>query len=201
MDEKLGSVKKQIREFQVSMEDIEIHKATEGYGYNYADLSTIVKVITPMLKQHKLWYFHRTDFNRETGCNIVITEVYNVDDENDFVECRTIIDKDAVLPKQNHFMKEGSGITYFRRYHLTTLLGLLTDEDTDAGGKRVKQKSATKEVQGSVVQEVSNLVDVFKTMIEKKPKEKVLKTLELYKNQLTNDEIKEIHKAIDDKHS
>ena len=38
----------------------------------------------------------------------------------------------------NAFQVYGSAITYFRRYALSSLLGIITDKDTDAGGEQVK---------------------------------------------------------------
>jgi len=33
-----------------------IHKGTQGYGYSYADLPTILEVINPLLDKHGLTY-------------------------------------------------------------------------------------------------------------------------------------------------
>ena len=33
-----------------------IHQGTKGYGYTYADLKTIFKVINPILKEHGLGF-------------------------------------------------------------------------------------------------------------------------------------------------
>ena len=33
-----------------------IHKATQGYGYTYADLPKILEVINPLLKKHGLGF-------------------------------------------------------------------------------------------------------------------------------------------------
>jgi hypothetical protein len=40
----------------------------------------------------------------------------------------------------NDFQSFGSGVTYFRRYCLSAILGLVTDKDTDASGEQVKTK-------------------------------------------------------------
>jgi hypothetical protein len=39
----------------------------------------------------------------------------------------------------NDYQSFGSGITYYRRYALASMLGLVTDKDTDASGEQTKQ--------------------------------------------------------------
>jgi hypothetical protein len=36
----------------------------------------------------------------------------------------------------NDYQAYGSGVTYFRRYALSSMLGLVTDKDTDASGEQ-----------------------------------------------------------------
>ena len=45
----------------------------------------------------------------------------------------------------NTFQSFGSCVTYFRRYALSSALGLVTDKDTDAAGEQVKKPKITKE--------------------------------------------------------
>ena len=40
----------------------------------------------------------------------------------------------------NEFQVLGSAITYLRRYALSSMLGLVTDKDTDASGEQVKNE-------------------------------------------------------------
>ena len=44
----------------------------------------------------------------------------------------------------NDFQVLGSQITYLRRYALSSILGLVTDEDNDAHGEQVKPKITDK---------------------------------------------------------
>jgi len=190
-----------VREFMVEMSDVEILKTTEAYGYFYAALPDIIKVITPILIKHGIWYKHRTGYDAESKCNLVITRVYNINDSNDFEESITIIDKEAQLAKMNRFMIEGSAITYFRRYHLTTMLGLQTDEDSDAGGKRVKKQSGTgRSVEANSEPEKPNMVAIFDKQIELKNKVQINKLFDMYKPQMNNAEIKAISQLIENKH-
>jgi len=109
-----------------------IHKATQGYGYSYSDLPKIFSVINPLLKKHGLGFTQLIDgtdvktmlFHIESGENIFST---------------TAIPQNVQLKGMNDFQVLGSAITYIRRYSLSSILGIVTDKDTDAGGEQVKK--------------------------------------------------------------
>lgn len=198
MAEPKSSVLKQIRLFQKDMKDVEIIRATEAYGYYYATLQDIHKVIDPYLEKHNLWYSHHTGYDITTGCNVLTTVVYNVNDEEDAIVSTTLIDKEATLAKMNRFMTEGSAITYFRRYHLTTMLGLLTDEDHDAGGKRVKKGEGRSVESRSEPPTKVDFVGIFTKQAATKTKDQFAKTFEAYKSQMTNEDIQAVTQIMTD---
>jgi hypothetical protein len=130
---------KSLAEFQQEVPTI--HKATQGYGYTYADLPKIFEVINPLLKKHGLGFtqlIHGTD---------LITIVFHVE-SGETLESKTSIPQNVALKGMNDFQVLGSAITYLRRYALSSALGLVTDKDTDAGGEQVKTeaKNETKKV-------------------------------------------------------
>ena len=49
-----------------------IHKGTQGYGYSYANLSTIFEVINPLLKKHGL------GFTQLVGTNEIKTIIFDI---------------------------------------------------------------------------------------------------------------------------
>jgi hypothetical protein len=49
------------------------------------------------------------------------------------------------LKGMNDFQVAGSAITYFRRYALSSALGLVTDKDTDASGEKKETKQPIKQ--------------------------------------------------------
>ena len=49
-----------------------IHKGTQGYGYSYANLSTIFEVINPLLKKHGL------GFTQLVGHNEIKTIIFDI---------------------------------------------------------------------------------------------------------------------------
>jgi hypothetical protein len=101
-----------------------IHKDTKGHNYTYADLPQIFSVINPLLKKHKLCF---TQLLENDGIRTIIFHV----DSGEQLESFTNIPY-AKLGGMNEFQSIGSGISYFRRYCISSILGLVTDKDTDA---------------------------------------------------------------------
>ena len=105
-----------------------IHEGTKGYGYTYSDLKTIFKVINPILKKHNLGFTQLLD-----GINIK-TVIFHTE-SGESIESSVEIPQGIVLKGMNQFQANGSGITYYRRYSLSSALGLVTDIDSDAKGE------------------------------------------------------------------
>jgi hypothetical protein len=54
-----------------------IHKATQGYGYSYADLPKIFEVINPLLKKHGLGFTQT--LHTKDDVNYIATMVFHVE--------------------------------------------------------------------------------------------------------------------------
>jgi hypothetical protein len=115
-----------------------IHKDTKGHNYTYADLPQIFSVINPLLKKHKLCF---TQLLENDGIRTILFHV----ESGEQLESFTQIPK-VKLGNMNDFQAYGSGVTYFRRYCLSSILGLVTDKDTDAAGTQVKAPEFTPEL-------------------------------------------------------
>jgi hypothetical protein len=109
-----------------------IHKATQGYGYTFADLPKIFSVINPLLKKHGLGFTQLIENENLT------TILFHVE-TGETIESKMALLKDVSLKGMNEFQVYGSQLTYFRRYALSSILGIVTDKDTDAGGEQVKK--------------------------------------------------------------
>ena len=108
-----------------------IHKETKGYGYSYADLPTIFDKINPLLAKHNL------GFTQPIMGNCVKTIVFHTE-TGETIESVIEIPQGVMLKGMNEFQVMGSAITYIRRYALSSILGLVTDKDTDAAGEQTK---------------------------------------------------------------
>ncbi len=115
----------QLAKFQQSVGTI--NKDSKGYGYNYASLDNIVAIITPFLKENNLGFTHTFD-----GTDIICT-LFSTEDEN-VITSRLSLPQET-LKGMNMSQSMGASITYARRYTLSAILGLVTDEDTDGVAK------------------------------------------------------------------
>jgi hypothetical protein len=120
---------KSLAEFQQEVPTI--HKATQGYGYTYADLPKIFEVINPLLKKHGL------GFTQLINGTELVTIVFHVE-TGETIESKTAIPQGVQLKGMNDFQVLGSAISYLRRYCLSSILGIVSDKDTDAGGEQIK---------------------------------------------------------------
>jgi hypothetical protein len=110
-----------------------IHKGTQGYGYSYADLPKILEVINPILRKHGL------GFTQAINGNDIETVVFHVE-SGETITSKTAIPQGVQLKGMNDFQVLGSAITYLRRYSISSLLGIVTDKDTDASGEQEAPK-------------------------------------------------------------
>ena len=119
-----------------------IHKGTQGFGYSYADLPAIFEKINPLLAKHGLG-FTQTLHTKE-GVDYLATIIFHVE-TGENMETSVAIPS-VSLKGMNDYQSFGSGVTYFRRYALSSVLGLVTDKDTDASGEQVKHEPKKKQI-------------------------------------------------------
>jgi len=126
----MKNIYKALADFQQEVPTIK--KNATGYGYKFADLEEINNVIKPLLRKHGLGYTQPLD-----GTSIK-TILFHVE-SGESLESTTEIPQGVQLKGQNEFQVLGSAITYLRRYSLSSMLGLVTDEDADASGEQIKE--------------------------------------------------------------
>jgi hypothetical protein len=139
-----------------------IHKDTKGHNYTYADLPQIFSVINPLLKKHKLCF---TQLLENDGIRTILFHV----ESGEQIESHTPIPL-VKLGAMNEYQSYGSGVTYFRRYALSSMLGLVTDKDTDAAGSSMPVAQSPKfrlDMLNNVfnVGELAVLYDSFKSTL------------------------------------
>lgn len=138
-----------------------ILKETSGYNYKYADLPAIDEVIKPLLKKNGLAIAQPlSNLNGVASIKTILIHVESGEsmEENHPLpptrmskvmqkktdKAGNVIEVEKYVVEGFEQMSEpqaqGSIITYFRRYCLSSLLGLITDKDTDGSG--LKDNSA-----------------------------------------------------------
>jgi len=177
----------------------DIAKDKAAHGYSYATLDQIMDKLSPVLHSNKLLLYHETNYCDVEKCAYLKTTVLDVEKPEDKLTSVTYLNSNITLPGQNAVMVIGSMITYYRRYHVTSMFGLTTETDTDAGGavKDGAAKKGGRSVETAGVEKAVDFVAIFKNMIEKgKAKEAVLKMFESYKPKMKEDEIAGVEKLI-----
>jgi len=86
-----------------------------------------------LLKKHGL------GFTQLINEGDVLTILFHVE-SGEQIQSSTNIPQNVQLKGMNEFQVLGSAITYIRRYALSSILGIVTDKDTDASGEQIKSE-------------------------------------------------------------
>ena len=102
-------------------------KDKEGYGYKYTDLDTVISTVRPILSKFNIGFMQTlTNLNGRDG---LTTRVFNT--EGEWIE-DTFLLPAVAMAKTNAAQNVGAAITYMKRYALCAVLGISSDEDSDA---------------------------------------------------------------------
>ena len=102
-------------------------KDKKGYGYKYTDIDTVISYVRPLLSENGLGFMQSLSTVDERPA--ITTRVFHISGE--WIEDTTIL-PDVAMAKTNAAQNMGASITYMRRYFLCAMLGITSDEDTDA---------------------------------------------------------------------
>jgi hypothetical protein len=118
-----------------------IPKDTKGHNYYYAGLPKIVEVVRPIMAAHNLGFTQTFDYLHD-GISLVTTLFHTTTGETITSEMKMPVLSD---PRQNVYQSLGSGVSYIRRYMLSAILGLVTDDDDDAVSAPQPEKQQPKQ--------------------------------------------------------
>jgi uncharacterized protein YfkK (UPF0435 family) len=104
------------------------------HKFKYANLDTVLAAISESFNKYNLCLLQPTEVRDERV--ILKTVIYHV-------ESGEQIAGELLLPENIEPQKTGSAITYYRRYALCSLLGIIADEDDDAELSRSSSPSMT----------------------------------------------------------
>lgn len=105
-----------------------ISKSKQAYGYKYATLDSLIDMLRGALPKHGLWFTQSPSTG--DGRISLTTRVLHVSGE--WIEDTIEMQSDSALSgKVNEVQKAGAAITYLRRYTLSSIFGVASDEDVD----------------------------------------------------------------------
>lgn len=114
-------------------------KDKSGYGYKYTDLDTVITAVRPILAKNNLGFMQSLTMTEDNRPGIT-TRLFNTAGE--WIE-DTIALPDVAMAKTNAAQNMGAAITYMKRYALCAILGISSDEDTDAVTQPQEEKRNT----------------------------------------------------------
>lgn len=113
-----------------------IPKKKSGYGYKYAELSDIVEIVSPHLKDAGLSYVQLTRTEQDNDVINVETVLFHESGQHISSTIGASIKSNVTIgktgkPSMTNIQQMGALITYLRRYGLSSMIGVVTEEDTD----------------------------------------------------------------------
>jgi hypothetical protein len=126
--EEINEIVTALSKFQGSVPTIEKNKSVnfksrtgQMTSYSYADIADVMKIIRKPLSENGLFVSHSIQITRE-GRDIITTV---------FHSSGQWLKSSMLLELTSDEKTLGAKITYYRRYSLGSLLGLVTDDDVD----------------------------------------------------------------------
>lgn len=134
--------------------------------YKYANLNDIWDQLRPVLDRNKLTVI-QSPTSTEHGGMFFQTMIYHESGE-------FIADEMVMTISREDPQGIGAAITYYRRYMLTSMLGLVTDEDVDASPHRLATAQQKAQIVGAIKQvypeiKANEIVEAIQNIVGKHP--------------------------------
>jgi hypothetical protein len=130
------NIYQKLNNFRTAVGAIRKDKTNPFHKSKYADINTVLEVITPPLSEAGLIDVDTTKKD-DNGKLWLITKLVNIDNPDEYLEIETPL----LLKDPNNIQALGGAITYNRRYNRVTLLGL--EQEDDDGNSAVKTNNNT----------------------------------------------------------
>ena len=128
------SIYKQLLEVQKEVGAISKDSKNPFFKSKYFDINKLIEVVNPVLSKHGLVLLQPIEDNK------VYSKIFDANAEKGEKLC---VESSLELPNLTDPQKIGSAISYYRRYTLSSLLGLQA-EDEDGNGLKAKPKPIEK---------------------------------------------------------
>lgn len=104
-----------------------ICKTKQAYGYKYATLDSLIDMLRGVLPKHGIWFMQMP--TRVEDKSTLTTRIFHTSGE--WIEDSIDMTDTELQGKANDTQKLGASITYFRRYALSSIFGVASDDDID----------------------------------------------------------------------
>lgn len=142
---------------KIQSEVTNIAKDTQGFGYKYAKLDSVLDMLRPIFNKHGVLIWQ--DVSSEDGEMVRITTsfIHESGEKKEQILSYPI----PSLAKMNSMQNLGSAISYLRRYCLMTMIGIAGTEDDDgkSGGDYIDSHKASHKAQRTEHHQYSEKVE------------------------------------------
>ena len=129
----------------VQKEIKDISKDSTGYGYKYTSFDKLVQYLRPLLANHGISFIQMpTGDKYDDGKGTVGLQTLYMHAESGEWITNVIKSPVAESKGMNTYQSIGSAITYFRRYSLSSFVGIASEEDVDAASPETRKPITNK---------------------------------------------------------
>lgn len=127
-------------QLKVQKEIKDISKDSTGYGYKYTSFDKLVQYLRPLLAKHGISFVQMpVGDDKKVG----LQTIYMHAESGEWIT-NSIKSPIAESKGMNTYQSIGSAITYFRRYSLSSFVGIASEEDVDASSKETRKPTTNK---------------------------------------------------------
>ena len=132
-------------QLEVQKEIKDISKDSTGYGYKYTSFDKLVQYLRPLLAKHGISFIQMpTGDKYDDGKGTVGLQTLYMHAESGEWITNVIKSPVAESKGMNTYQSIGSAITYFRRYSLSSFVGIASEEDVDAASPETRKPITNK---------------------------------------------------------
>ncbi len=126
--EQINELLSALTKFQAS--DPRIENSKKAYNYKYAPLEKVIEVVRPLLEEQGLGFQQYVELSDDSKRVFVTTILFH--ESGQFIEYEPLgLPVDYNNKSVNAPQAVGISITYARRYALSSVLGINSEDDTD----------------------------------------------------------------------
>lgn len=131
-------------------------KNKKAFNYKYTELDTIVSGIKPVMHKYGLAFMQSVAGGENDTPMTITTRIFSKSGQ--YIEDSVVLPK-ITMKGSNPVQEVGSAISYMKRYCLTAMLGITSDEDIDAAtfDRNVQQQQKAEKQQTTAPQKPETL--------------------------------------------
>lgn len=131
-----------------------IARTKSARNYKYATLDSVIELLSLVLPKHGLGWLQT--LSTEDGQPILVTRM--IHESGEWIEDAMVLPQTKLNGGANESQELGASITYFKRYALSAIFGIATDDDTD-GVAEVRERKQQVRATARAAQQQTETMD------------------------------------------